>query len=154
MIKNYSNVQMQLCYNYYMKTKKEYSERKLKKSLDENKEKAKAFLNDDEKMEKLFRDFEKKLKLIPKIGKRASDVAVLLSMLRAYIKKQYTDVSIATIIAAVAGLIYVINPMDVVPEYVLGVGILDDAAILGIILQAMHMDLNKYKKWQKINGKR
>ena len=145
---------MQLCYNYYMKTKKEYSERKLKKFLDENKEKAKAFLADDEKMEKLFRDFEKKLKLIPKIGKRASDVAVLLSMLRAYIKKQYTDVSIATIIAAVAGLIYVVNPMDVVPEYVLGVGILDDAAILGIILQAMHMDLNKYKKWQKANGKR
>ena len=137
-----------------MKTKREYSERKLRKSLDENKEKAKAFLADDEKMEKLFRDFEKKLKLIPKIGKRASDVAVLLSMLRAYIKKQYTDVSIATIIAAVAGLIYVVNAMDVVPEYVLGVGILDDAAILGIILQAMHMDLNKYKKWQKANGKR
>ena len=145
---------MQLCYNYYMKTKKEYSERKLKKSLDENKEKAKAFLNDDEKMETLFRDFEKKLKLIPKVGKRASDIAVLLSMLRAYIKKQYTDVSIATIIAAVAGLIYVVNPMDVVPEYVLGAGILDDAAVLGIILQAMHMDLNKYKKWQKANGKR
>ena len=137
-----------------MKTKREYSERKLKKSLNENKEKAKAFLDDDEKMETLFQEFEKKLKLIPKIGKRASDVAVLLSMLRAYIKKQYTDVSIATILAAVAGLIYVVNPMDIVPEYILGVGVLDDAAIVGIILQAMHMDLNKYKKWQKANGKR
>jgi len=137
-----------------MKTKREYSERKLKKSLNENKEKAKAFLDDDEKMENLFQEFEKKLKLIPKIGKRASDVAVLLSMLRAYIKKQYTDVSIATILAAVAGLIYVVNPMDIVPEYILGVGVLDDAAIVGIILQAMHMDLNKYKKWQKANGKR
>ena len=137
-----------------MKTKREYNERKLKKSLNENKEKAKAFLNDDDKMETLFQEFEKKLKLIPKIGKRASDIAVLLSMLRAYIKKQYTDVSIATILAAVAGLIYVVNPMDIVPEYILGVGVLDDAAIVGIILQAMHMDLNKYKKWQKANGKR
>lgn len=137
-----------------MKTKREYNERKLKKSLNENKEKAKAFLDDDEKMENLFQEFEKKLRLIPKIGKRASDVAVLLSMLRAYIKKQYTDVSIATILAAVAGLIYVVNPMDIVPEYILGVGVLDDAAIVGIILQAMHMDLNKYKKWQKANGKR
>ena len=137
-----------------MKTKREYNERKLKKALNENKEKAKAFLDDDEKMETLFQEFEKKLRLIPKIGKRASDVAVLLSMLRAYIKKQYTDVSIATILAAVAGLIYVVNPMDIVPEYILGVGVLDDAAIVGIILQAMHMDLNKYKKWQKANGKR
>ena len=137
-----------------MKTKREYSERKLKKSLEENKEKAKAFLDDDEKMETLFQEFEKKLRLIPKIGKRASDVAVLLSMLRAYIKKQYTDISIATILAAIAGLIYVVNPMDVVPEYIIGFGIVDDAAVIGIILQAMHMDLNKYKKWQKANGKR
>ena len=137
-----------------MKTKAEYSERKLKKALNENKEKAKAFLDDDEKMESLFRDFEKKLKLIPKIGKRASDVAVLLSMLRAYIKKQYTEVSKATILAAIAGLIYVVNPMDMVPEYIIGFGIVDDAAVIGIILQAMHMDLNKYKKWQKANGKR
>ena len=137
-----------------MKTRKEYSERKLKKALNDNKEKAKAFLDDDDKMEALFRDFEIKLKLIPKIGKRASDVAVLLSMLRAYIKKQYTEVSKATILAAIAGLIYVVNPMDVVPEYILGVGVLDDAAVVGIILQAMHMDLNKYKKWQKANGKR
>lgn len=137
-----------------MKTKREYSERKLMKSLNENKEKAKAFLDDDEKMEGLFQDFEKKLKLIPKVGKRASDIAVLLSMLRAYIKKQYTDVSVGTILLAIAGLIYVVNPMDVVPEYILGVGLLDDAAILGIILQAMHMDLSKYKKWQEDNGKR
>ena len=137
-----------------MITKKEYSERNLKKALDENKEKAKVFLNDDDKMETLFQDFEKRLKLIPKIGKRASDIAVLLSMLRAYIKKQYTDVAIGTILAAIAGLIYVVNPMDVVPEYIIGFGIVDDAAVIGIILQAMHMDLNKYKKWQKANGKR
>ena len=137
-----------------MKTNTKYSERKLRQSLNENKEKAKAFLDDDDKMEALFRDFEKKLKLIPKIGKRASDIAVLLSMLRAYIKKQYTDVSLATILAAIAGLIYVVNPMDVVPEYIIGAGILDDAAVIGIVLQAMHMDLNKYKKWQKDHGRR
>ncbi|MBE6046670.1 MAG: hypothetical protein E7221_08200, partial [Clostridiales bacterium] len=85
-----------------MKTKREYSERKLMKSLNENKEKAKAFLDDDVKMEGLFRDFEEKLKLIPKVGKRASDLAVLLSMLRAYIKKQYTDVSLSTILLGIA----------------------------------------------------
>ena len=137
-----------------MKTRREYSERKLMKALDENKEKAKAFLDDDEKMEGLFRDFEEKLKLIPKIGKRASDIAVMLSMLRAYIKKQYTDVSMGTILLAVGGLIYVVAPMDLVPDYILGAGFLDDAAVLGMILQALHLDLSKYKKWQVANGKR
>ena len=137
-----------------MKTRKEYSERKLMKALEENKEKAKAFLDDDVKMEGLFRDFEEKLKLIPKIGKRASDLAVLLSMLRAYIKKQYTDVSMGTILLGIAALLYVVAPADLVPDFILGAGLLDDAAVLGMVLQAMHMDLSKYKKWQVANGKR
>ena len=137
-----------------MKTRKEYSERKLFKALEDNKDKAKAFLDDDVKMEGLFRDFEEKLKLIPKIGNRASDIAVLLSMMRAYIKKQYTDVSMGTILLAVGGLLYVVAPADLVPDFILGAGLLDDAAVLGMILQAMHIDLKKYKKWQVDNGRR
>ena len=137
-----------------MKSRREYQELKFMNSLNENKEKAKAYLNDDEKMEKLFRDFEDKLKLIPKIGNRASDIAVLLSLVRAYIKKQYTDVSPSTIMLAVAGLIYVVAPVDLIPDYILGPGLLDDAAVIGIVLQAIQMDLNKYKKWQVANGKR
>ena len=137
-----------------MKSRREYQELKFMNSLNENKEKAKAYLNDDEKMEKLFRDFEEKLKLIPKIGKRASDIAVLLSLVRAYIKKQYTDVSPSTIMLAVAGLIYVVTPVDLIPDYILGPGLLDDAAVIGIVLQAIQMDLNKYKKWQVATGKR
>ena len=137
-----------------MKSRREYQELKFMNSLNENKEKAKAYLDDDEKMEKLFRDFEDKLKLIPKIGNRASDIAVLLSLVRAYIKKQYTDVSPSTVMLAVAGLIYVVTPVDLIPDYILGPGLLDDAAVIGIVLQAIQMDLNKYKKWQIANGKR
>ena len=137
-----------------MKSRREYQELKFMNSLNENKEKAKAYLDDDEKMEKLFRDFEDKLKLIPKIGNRASDIAVLLSLVRAYIKKQYTDVSPSTVMLAVAGLIYVVTPVDLIPDYILGPGLLDDAAVIGIVLQAIQMDLNKYKKWQVANGKR
>ena len=137
-----------------MKSKREYSERKLIKALKANTEKAKAFLDDDEKMENLFQEFEEKLKLIPKIGNRASDVAVLLSMIRAFAKKQYTEVPVTSILFGIAALIYVVNPFDLMPDYIPGVGLLDDAAALGLVLQALHMDLNKYKKWQKANGKR
>ena len=136
-----------------MKTRK-YQERKLVNSLKKNMEGAKAYLDDDEKMEDLFQDFEKKLALIPKIGNRASDIAVMLSMIRAYAKKQYTDVSVTTILLAIAALIYVVNPFDLIPDYMLGAGQLDDAAALLLVLQAIHMDLDKYKKWQEANGKR
>lgn len=137
-----------------MKSKFEYSKRKLLKLLEENKEKAKAFIDDDERTENLLRDFEEKLKLIPKIGNRAADIAVMISMIRAYVKKQYTEVPIGTILLAVAALIYVVNPWDLIPDYIIGVGLLDDAAVLAAVLQAIHMDLQKYKQWQKDNNKR
>lgn len=137
-----------------MKSRFEYSKRKLLKALEENKEKAKAFIDDDEKIEGLLRDFEEKLKLIPKIGNRAADIAVMLSMIRAYVKKQYTDVPVGTILLSIAALIYVVNPMDLIPDYILGVGFVDDAAALAAVLQAIHMDLNKYKQWQRDNNKR
>ena len=137
-----------------MKTKGEYSDRRLLDALKDNMENAKAYLDDDAKMEALFQDFEKKLGQIPKIGSKAADLAVLCSMIRAYAKKQYTDVSIATILLSIAALIYVVNPMDIVPDFMIGIGQLDDAAAIVLVLQMIQMDLNKYKKWQEENGKR
>ncbi len=137
-----------------MKTRREYSDRKLLDAMKDNMENAKAYLNDDAKMESLFQDFEKKLGQIPKIGSKAADIAVLCSMIRAYAKKQYTDVSIATMLLSIAALIYVVNPMDIVPDFMIGIGQLDDAAAIVLVLQMIQMDLNKYKKWQEENGKR
>ena len=137
-----------------MKSKKEYSERKLLKELQKNVDKAKAYIDDDAKIEALLKDFEKKLALIPKVGNRASDIPVMISLVRAYVKKQYTEVPVTTILFAVAALIYVVNPFDLIPDYLIGPGQLDDAAALAVILQAIHMDLNKYKKWQEEKGKR
>ncbi len=137
-----------------MKTRREYSDRRLLDALKDNMENAKAYLDDDAKMEALFQDFEKKLGQIPKIGGKAADIAVLCSMIRAYAKKQYTDVSIATILLSIAALIYVVNPMDIVPDFMIGIGQLDDAAAIVLVLQMIQMDLNKYKKWQEENGKR
>ena len=137
-----------------MKSRGEYSNRKLLNALQDNFESAKAYLDDDAKMEALFQDFEKKLGQIPKIGNKAADLAVLCSMIRAYAKKQYTDVSIATILLSIAALIYVVNPMDIVPDFMIGIGQLDDAAAIVLVLQMIQMDLNKYKKWQEENGKR
>lgn len=129
-------------------------DRKIIKAIDKNKEKAIQFIDDDVKVEETLQDFEKRLKLIPKIGGRASDVAVMLSMVRAYVKKQYREVPKTSILLAIATGIYVVNPFDVMPDVLPFVGYVDDAAAIGMLLQSIHMDIDKYRKWQKENGKR
>ena len=130
------------------------SEKKLIKALKENMGKAKAYLDDDKKMEALFRDFEEKLRMVPKAGEYLGDIAVMCSMIRAYARKQYTDIPKATIFISIAVIIYVVNPIDLIPDFALPAGLLDDAAAIALVLNMIHSDLNKYKKWQEDNGKR
>lgn len=135
-----------------MKSKIEYAKRRLVREIKKNSHKAKVYLDDDQKMEALFLAFEKKLKLIPNIGNKAADIAALLSMIRAYVKKQYTEIPVKTILFAIGGLIYVVAPLDLVPDNIPGVGLLDDGKVLDIIRKSLHEDLVKYRKWQRDNG--
>ena len=73
--------------------------------------------------------------------------------LRLYLQGQLL-VAGAVSLLSIAALIYVVNPMDIVPDFMIGIGQLDDAAAIVLVLQMIQMDLNKYKKWQKENGKR
>ena len=40
---------------------------------------------------------------------------------------------------------YIISPIDLIPDYIIGLGQIDDAAILGLSLYFMEKDLKKYK---------
>jgi uncharacterized membrane protein YkvA (DUF1232 family) len=41
----------------------------------------------------------------------------------------------------------VLNPADLFPDFILGVGYLDDAAVIAFCLKLVEQDLEKYKQW-------
>ena len=131
-----------------MKTRIVYSERKLKRVLIRNKNKAEAFLRDDEKIESLLRNFEKKMKLVPHVGNELANVPVMISMVRAYVKREYKMPKRDIILLAVAGIIYVVNPVDLVPDTIPAIGFLDDVEILRLVMKWIRKDLNDYKHWR------
>jgi len=73
---------------------------------------------------------------------------LLFPLIRDYWKGTYTDVSIKSIVIFLAALAYVISPLDLIPDYVLGLGQIDDAAILGLSLFFLENELLKYKAWR------
>ena len=70
-----------------------------------------------------------------------------------YIKKEYTDVPIGTVIAIISALIYVLSPADIIPDGILGVGYLDDAAVVTMCWKLVKSDVEEYKRWRQMNGK-
>lgn len=78
----------------------------------------------------------------------AKDLLLLVSLVKDYYQGHYRDIPYKTISAAVVGLLYVINPIDIIPDFIPFIGQVDDALVLGFCLKLIEKDLLKYKKWK------
>ncbi len=76
------------------------------------------------------------------------DLKLLFPLIRDYLKGTYRDVSVKSIVIFIVALAYIISPIDLIPDYILGLGQIDDAAILGLSLYFLEKDLMKYKEWK------
>ena len=77
---------------------KRFTEEEGQKELEKGYKQAKKILKDEDKMETFLYRLENKLKKVPLGGDVLSMVPVMISMLRSYFKKEYTDIPIGTII--------------------------------------------------------
>jgi len=80
------------------------------------------------------------------------DLKLLIPLIKDYWKGTYRDVSVKSIVIFVAALAYIISPIDLIPDYIIGFGQIDDAVILGLSLFFLEKDLQKYKEWKDTNG--
>ncbi len=128
------------------------SEGKIMEVFERNNEEAEAAIQDEDKFEKIIQNVERTLKDFPKIGKYLSDIVCMVSLVRNFIKKEYTDVPIRTITSIVAALIYLVSPLDLIPDTIPGIGHIDDIAIIAFVLNSVHSDIEKYKKWRLANN--
>ena len=79
------------------------------------------------------------------------NLRLLIPLVRDYMKGTYRDVSVKSIVIFIITLAYIISPIDLIPDYILGFGQIDDAAILGLSLYFVKKDLNQYKEWKERN---
>ena len=78
-----------------------------------------------------------------------ADGKVLTALVRDWRSGKYRQALYGTIAAVVFGLIYVINPLDIVPDVLPFLGVLDDATVIGALLMLVERDLNKYRSWKE-----
>ena len=76
------------------------------------------------------------------------DLLLLMSLVKDYYQGNYRDIPYKTISAAVVGLLYVLNPIDIIPDFIPFIGQIDDALVLKFCLKLMEKDLRKYKTWK------
>lgn len=115
-------------------------------------QKAEEFIRDEDKLESLLEQLEKKLKTVPVAGGALSYIPALISLVRSFVKREYRKVPVATLLAIVATLLYWLAPMDVLMDIIPGIGFVDDAAVIAGALSMVKKDLNEYMMWRRSKG--
>lgn len=140
------------------KYKTEFSREELHAALHANDNEAAAIIKDEDKWNRFkgrMDAFMQKAEKIPVLGSMIEDILCMAALADSYVKKEYRDIPAATIISIVAALIYLLSPIDMIPDVIPFIGYLDDAAIVLLVLNlGVEKDLDKYKKWHEDNRKR
>jgi len=82
------------------------------------------------------------------LEKLSGDITLLISMVRDYWQGSYREVPFWALGAVVVALLYVLNPMDLVPDFIPFLGLVDDAAVLGLCMKMVDLELKRYSKWR------
>lgn len=76
----------------------------------------------------------------------------LFNYIRDAISGRYDSYSKANLLMALAGLVYLIAPVDIVPDFIPIAGWLDDITVLKFVLDRLSSELKQYAEWHKIHS--
>jgi uncharacterized membrane protein YkvA (DUF1232 family) len=80
------------------------------------------------------------------------NLIALVRMMRAWIKGDYQNISTKSIIAVVAALLYFVNPLDLIPDFIPIIGQIDDVFIVGYLIKTLNKELERFMAWEQENN--
>ena len=88
------------------------------------------------------------------LGPMLKDLILLYYYVRDIVGGRYATYSRSSLLMIVAVLLYVVSPIDLIPDFLTGVGFLDDAVLVGYIIRLADKELQKYYQWSKSQPRR
>jgi uncharacterized membrane protein YkvA (DUF1232 family) len=83
------------------------------------------------------------------LGNYVEDLKTLMRLLKSWVSRKYTGVSTQTIVYTIVAIVYFVNPTDFVPDFIFGLGFMDDIAVISWVLDKIKVDLKSFKDWEK-----
>lgn len=80
----------------------------------------------------------------------AKDTIFLFSrLLRAYVRGEYRDIPKEKVLLIIGAFIYLVSPLDALPDFMPG-GLIDDAAIFFWLLNSLRDELAAFREWEQL----
>ena len=89
-------------------------------------------------------------KLARFLGEFSENFLVVVRLVEAVIKGEY-QIETWNLVKLIGAIMYVILPLDAVPDAIPVLGFTDDIAVVAEILKSMADIINEFKKWEENN---
>lgn len=76
-----------------------------------------------------------------------SDMMLLGNYVRDIVEGRYKEYKRADLVLVVGAIIYVVTPMDILPDFILALGLVDDVAIVSWAVNQLGGELSRYRQW-------
>lgn len=114
---------------------------------------AKDYLGNQQKTQQLLNKARKKAQRKKgNLGDAWNKLQLFIDLVKAYSKGEYRNVSTKTIITVIGALLYFVSPLDLIPDFLLGIGFIDDAAVIGYALKKISTEIDAFSVW-KMSGR-
>jgi uncharacterized membrane protein YkvA (DUF1232 family) len=132
------------------RTGKQVSRKQAADAAKKYRSRADRYRNDPEATDKLLKDAQERAKQqTGPLSGRFSDIQTLIRLVRAYRKGQYKEVPWETIALAIGALIYLLSPVDLIPDPIPVAGYVDDVAVIGFVVASITVDLENFRDWEE-----
>ena len=125
------------------------NEEQVKEALESGYGKSEALLNNKDELDDFLYRLEQKIKEMTLVGEEFAVIPIMISLIKHYVEGKYTTVPYGTILAIMSALIYVLSPVDIIPDFIPFVGHLDDVAVIGLCLSMVKTDIEAYDEWRQ-----
>ena len=124
-----------------------------KKRMDESADQAEEYAKNPGRLKSLVNNAKEKLMHME--NKRTTfknvvrHVSVFIRIMKDYNGGYYPNLPWRSLLSIVGAVLYFINPLDIIPDFIPGIGLLDDVTLLAWVYKSIENDVDDYLEWEQ-----
>ncbi len=127
--------------------------RRARKRMDESSDQAEDYAKNPGKLERLVLNAKDKLMHMENrrhnLKNMVRHVSVFVRLSKDYSSGYYPNLPWRSFLSIVGAILYFVNPFDVIPDFIPGIGLLDDITLLGWVYKSIENDVDDYLSWEE-----